>query len=63
MTESTISWGLDGQILAVDGDGPAFRVGSPVALFQVHTPTLRTNEIEFDVTRDGQRFLLVEPSD
>jgi hypothetical protein len=22
---------------------------------------MRTNEINFDVTRDGQRFLLVEP--
>jgi hypothetical protein len=29
----------------------------------VHTPTLRTNAIEFDVTRDRQRFLLIEPSE
>ena len=43
--------------------GPALQVGTPVALFQVHTPTQRTNAIEFDVTRDGQRFLLIEPSE
>jgi hypothetical protein len=32
-------------------------------LFEVHRPTLRTNAIEFDVTRDGQRFLIIEPSE
>jgi Tol biopolymer transport system component/predicted Ser/Thr protein kinase len=55
-------WGLDGAIMAatVDGSGTAFRSSSPAPLFKVETPTLRTNDISFDVTRDGSRFLLVE---
>jgi hypothetical protein len=31
--------------------------------FQTTPPTLRTNDINFDVTADGQRFLLVEPAE
>jgi dipeptidyl aminopeptidase/acylaminoacyl peptidase len=56
-------WALDGKIMAVsvNGTGAAFKSSTPVALFQVQTPTLRTNDISFDVSRDGQRFLLVEP--
>ncbi len=58
-------WGLDGRIMAVavDGSGSAFRTSAPVALFQVQTPTLRTTAIEYDVTPDGQRFLMIEPAE
>lgn len=56
-------WALDGTIMAagVNGAGSAFQSSTPVPLFQVQAPTMRTNDINFDVTRDGQRFLLVEP--
>jgi hypothetical protein len=58
-------WGLNGRMMsvAVDGGGAAFRSAPPIALFEVHRPPLRTNAIEFDVTRDGQRFLIIEPSE
>ena len=58
-------WGLDGRMMsvAVNGSGAAFRSAPPIALFEVHRPTLRTNALEFDVTRDGQRFLIIEPSE
>ena len=58
-------WALDGSIMAVtvDGSGTAFHWSPPVALFRTVTPTLRTNDINFDVTADGERFLLVEPAD
>ncbi|HUE84856.1 MAG TPA: hypothetical protein VMO26_02155 [Vicinamibacterales bacterium] len=57
--------GLDGGMMsvAVNGDGAAFRSAPPITLFELHRPTLRTNSIEFDVTRDGQRFLIIEPSE
>ena len=57
--------GLDGRMMsvAVNGDGAAFRSAPPITLFEGHRPTLRTNSIEFDVTRDGQRFLIIEPSE
>ena len=56
-------WALDGTIMAatVNGAASAFQSSTPVPLFQVQAPTMRTNDINFDVTRDGQRFLLVEP--
>jgi hypothetical protein len=56
-------WALDGKIMAapIDGTGSAFQKSTPVVLFQVQPPTLRTNDINFDVTRDGQRFLFIEP--
>ena len=58
-------WGLDGQMMAalVNRSGSAFRSSTPVALFKAGPPTLRTNDINFDVTPDGQRFLLVEPGE
>jgi hypothetical protein len=58
-------WALDGWIMAapVDGTGTAFRSSTPVKLFTTHRPSLRTNDIEFDVTRDGRRFVLVEPAE
>ena len=56
-------WALDGRIMAVDvdGSGPAFQASTPRELFKVQPPTLRTNDISFDVMPDGQRFLIVEP--
>jgi Tol biopolymer transport system component len=58
-------WALDGRLMAVpvDGSGAAFLASPPLSLFQSHRPTMRTNDIEFDVTRDGLRFLMVEPSE
>jgi Tol biopolymer transport system component len=58
-------WGLDGRIMAaaVDGRGAAFTWSAPTALFQTAMPTLRTNDISFDVSADGQRFLVAEPSE
>ena len=56
-------WALDGTFMAakVDNSGSAFRWSTPTPLFRVQPPTLRTNDISFDVTRDGQRFLILEP--
>jgi dipeptidyl aminopeptidase/acylaminoacyl peptidase/predicted Ser/Thr protein kinase len=56
-------WALDGRIMAVEvnGDGPVFQSSAPRELFKIHAPTLRTNDISFDVTPDGLRFLVVEP--
>jgi Tol biopolymer transport system component len=56
-------WALDGTIMAapVDGTGAAFKTSTPVPLFQVQPPIMRTNDISFDVSGDGQRFLIVEP--
>jgi eukaryotic-like serine/threonine-protein kinase len=58
-------WALDGRLMAVavDGRGTAFQASPPQLLFQAQRPTMRTNDIEFDVKRDGKRFLLVEPSE
>ena len=58
-------WGPDGRIMAatVDGSGTAFKWSTPAPLFQAVMPTLRTNDINFDVSADGQKFLLVEPSE
>jgi eukaryotic-like serine/threonine-protein kinase len=56
-------WALDGTFMAakVDNSGSAFRWSTPTPLFRVQPPTLRTNDISFDVTPDGQRFLILEP--
>jgi eukaryotic-like serine/threonine-protein kinase len=56
-------WALDGTIMAaaVDGSGTAFKSSPPLPLFQVQPPIMRTNDISFDVSADGQRFLIVEP--
>jgi len=58
-------WGPDGGIMAaaVDGTGSAFKWSTPAPLFQAVAPTVRTNDINFDVSNDGQKFLLVEPSE
>lgn len=58
-------WALDGHMMAVpvDGSGSAFRASAAIPLFQVHPPTLRTNTLDFDVSPDGGRFLLIEPAE
>ena len=56
-------WALDGRMMAVqvaDQGGPAFKWSTPVELFEAGPPTLRTNDISFDVTPDGQQFLFAE---
>jgi Tol biopolymer transport system component len=42
--------------VAVKPDGPSFQAGTPRALFDVPMPQLGSRR--FDVTRDGQRFLV-----
>ena len=43
--------------MSVEAQGDTFLAGTPVTLFEkTAAPTFR-----FDVTRDGQRFLLFEP--
>ena len=56
-------WGLDGRIMvaSVDGSGTAFKGTTPVTVFQAGAPTLRINDINFDVMPGGQRFLMLEP--
>ena len=46
----------------VDGSGPSFRSSSPVALFRTVMPPLRTPEVIYDVTPDGQQFVIIEPA-
>ena len=46
----------------VDSSGPSFRSSAPVALFRTVMPPLRTPEIIYDVTPDGQQFVIVEPA-
>jgi Tol biopolymer transport system component/tRNA A-37 threonylcarbamoyl transferase component Bud32 len=49
---------LDNKILAVPVNlGATFHAGSPVELFAVH-PTSNSNSPVYDVTADGQRFLV-----
>jgi Tol biopolymer transport system component len=43
----------------VDGSGPRFQVGAGRRLFDL--PFKLDDGVAYDVTRDGQRFLLVEP--
>jgi serine/threonine protein kinase len=53
----------DGMIMevAVDGTGSAFQHGKPVPLFRTVVPQSRNPDFLFDVTADGQKFLIVEP--
>ena len=55
---------LDGKLMAarVSGDGPSFQSSTPELLFTGHPPELRTPVFEYDVTPDGQRFLMIEPA-
>ena len=53
-TAASYYWALDGTLMAakVDNSGLAFRYSTPTPLFRVQPPTLRTNDINFDVTRE-----------
>ena len=42
--------------VAVNPDGPSFQAAAPRALFDAPMPHLASRS--FDVTRDGQRFLV-----
>jgi Tol biopolymer transport system component len=51
----------DGRLVAVPitGHGASFERGEPKALFKTHTmPPIVEARFEYDVTRDGQRFLM-----
>ena len=54
---------LDGKMMAVrvSGDGAAFQSSPPQFLFNATPPNLRTPNWEYDVSPDGQRFLMIEP--
>ena len=42
---------------------PEFSVGKPVTLFQGPWLPSPSNVVEYDVSRDGQRFLMLKPAD
>ena len=54
---------LDGKMMAVrvSGDGAAFQSSTPQLLFNATPPELRTPNFEYDVSADGERFLMIEP--
>ena len=54
---------LDGKMMAVrvSGDGAAFQSSTPQFLFNATPPQLRTSNWEYDVSADGERFLMIEP--
>ncbi len=54
---------LDGSMMEVpvDASGPTLRHGKPVLLFHAVVPQTRNPDYLFDVTADGQKFLMVEP--
>jgi Tol biopolymer transport system component len=54
---------LDGKMMAarVSGDGAAFQASTPEVLFNATPPNLRTPNFEYDVSSDGERFLMIEP--
>jgi hypothetical protein len=56
---------LDGKLMAVrvSGDGPSFHYSTPELLFSATPPILRSPSFEYDVTPDGQRFLMIEPAE
>ena len=47
----------------VSGDGPSFHSSTPELLFSATPPILRSPSFEYDVTPDGQRFLMIEPAE
>ena len=55
---------LDGKMMAVrvSGDGAAFQSSTPQFLFNATPPHLRTPNFEYDVSADGERFLMIEPT-
>jgi eukaryotic-like serine/threonine-protein kinase len=54
---------LDGKMMAVrvSSDGAAFQSSTPQFLFNATPPNLRTPNFEYDVSADGERFLMIEP--
>jgi hypothetical protein len=56
---------LDGKMMAVrvSGAGAAFEASTPQFLFNATPPVLRTPNFEYDVSTDGQRFLMIEPTE
>ncbi len=54
---------LDGKMMAahVSGDDAAFQSSTPQFLFNASPPQMRTPNFEYDVTADGERFLMIEP--
>ncbi len=46
----------------VSGDGVAFQSWAPRFLFDATPPHLRTPNFEYDVSPDGERFLMIEPA-
>jgi serine/threonine protein kinase len=55
---------LEGKMMAVrvSGDGVAFQSWAPRFLFDATPPHLRTPNFEYDVSPDGERFLMIEPA-
>jgi len=54
---------LDGKMMAarVSTEGGVFQASTPQVLFNASPPQLRTTNFEYDVSADGQRFLMIEP--
>jgi hypothetical protein len=54
---------LDGRMMAarVSSDGAALQSSTPQFLFNATPPHLRTPNFEYDVSADGERFLMIEP--
>jgi eukaryotic-like serine/threonine-protein kinase len=54
---------LDGKMMAarVSSDGGVFQSSTPQFLFDATPPQLRTPNFEYDVSADGERFLMIEP--
>lgn len=50
----------DNKMMAVDvkGEGPTFEVGAPKALFDLRVPSFNNPQAQFEVTADGQKFLI-----
>jgi hypothetical protein len=56
---------LDGKLMAarISGDSSSFQSSTPELLFNATSPLLRSPSFEYDVTSDGQRFLIIEPAE
>jgi len=54
---------LDGKMMAarVSTEGGVFQASTPQFLFNASPPQLRTTNFEYDVSADGERFLMIEP--
>jgi serine/threonine protein kinase len=54
---------LEGKMMAarVSTDGGVFQSSTPQLLFHASPPQLRTADFEYDVSPDGERFLMIEP--